>query len=192
MAPQDQKRQKTGDSPGDGEGPSHPKEDFSLQPHGAIKTPSQDKPFLLVVLDGWGEAPDADDNAISRAKTPTMDKLREARHFSAPRLALLDRSLHASDLMAAPTQRALLILVMQDASHLRQTTGRIASGPGVPCMHSAPQDRSMPLHLMPAADDHPRMTEEHRATSQKPWMQRRARIEVWWRGCRELRAGGAP
>ncbi len=32
-------------------------------------------PTVLVVLDGWGHREDADDNAISRAKTPVWDKL---------------------------------------------------------------------------------------------------------------------
>lgn len=29
------------------------------------------------MLDGWGEAPDADDNAIALAETPTMDSLKQ-------------------------------------------------------------------------------------------------------------------
>src|SRR3990167_2654051 len=32
------------------------------------------KPVVLAVLDGWGVAPDAEGNAIARAKTPNYDK----------------------------------------------------------------------------------------------------------------------
>jgi len=79
MGSPESKKQKTEDNgpPAAEDGPSDPKADFSLHPHDKIKTPGKDHPFLLVVLDGWGEAPVADDNAISQAETPTMDKLRE-------------------------------------------------------------------------------------------------------------------
>ncbi len=33
------------------------------------------KPVALIVLDGWGVAPDSDGNAIARAETPVMDRL---------------------------------------------------------------------------------------------------------------------
>lgn len=33
------------------------------------------KPIVLLILDGWGIAPDSEGNAISRAKKPNMDKL---------------------------------------------------------------------------------------------------------------------
>jgi 2,3-bisphosphoglycerate-independent phosphoglycerate mutase len=33
------------------------------------------KPVVLAILDGWGHAPDGDDNAIAKANTPTMDRL---------------------------------------------------------------------------------------------------------------------
>ena len=33
------------------------------------------RPVVLCVLDGWGERPDADDNAIARAKTPVWHRL---------------------------------------------------------------------------------------------------------------------
>lgn len=33
------------------------------------------KPVVLLVLDGWGLAPDSPGNAITQAKTPNMDKL---------------------------------------------------------------------------------------------------------------------
>lgn len=82
MGSPESKKQKTEDNgpPAAEDGPSDPKADFSLHPHDKIKTPGKDHPFLLVVLDGWGEAPVADDNAISQAETPTMDKLREVRY----------------------------------------------------------------------------------------------------------------
>jgi len=32
------------------------------------------KPYVLAILDGWGIAPDSEGNAITRAKTPNMDK----------------------------------------------------------------------------------------------------------------------
>jgi 2,3-bisphosphoglycerate-independent phosphoglycerate mutase len=34
------------------------------------------KPVMLVILDGWGEGPDAPDNAVARARTPRFDRLR--------------------------------------------------------------------------------------------------------------------
>jgi 2,3-bisphosphoglycerate-independent phosphoglycerate mutase len=34
------------------------------------------KPFVLIICDGWGEAPDNPGNAIAAAKTPRLDKLR--------------------------------------------------------------------------------------------------------------------
>lgn len=33
------------------------------------------RPLVLIILDGWGIAPDGPGNAIARAKTPTMDRL---------------------------------------------------------------------------------------------------------------------
>ena len=33
------------------------------------------RPVMLAILDGWGERKDADDNAISRAKTPVWHQL---------------------------------------------------------------------------------------------------------------------
>lgn len=40
------------------------------------------KPLALVILDGWGEAPESRANAISLAKTPFMDKVREKFPFT--------------------------------------------------------------------------------------------------------------
>jgi 2,3-bisphosphoglycerate-independent phosphoglycerate mutase len=67
------------------ESPEHKKaktddgdDEWKLQPHRSIKPPTKSSPLLVVVLDGWGEAPDADDNAISLAETPTMDGLKKA------------------------------------------------------------------------------------------------------------------
>jgi len=45
----------------------HDNDKWKLQPHSSIKPPTKESPLLVVVLDGWGEAPDADDNAISLA-----------------------------------------------------------------------------------------------------------------------------
>jgi 2,3-bisphosphoglycerate-independent phosphoglycerate mutase len=33
------------------------------------------KPLLLMILDGWGIAPETDSNAVAKAKTPNMDRL---------------------------------------------------------------------------------------------------------------------
>ena len=45
---------------------------WTLKPHPTIGTPSREHPLLVCVLDGWGEAPDADDNAIYKvSKRPT-------------------------------------------------------------------------------------------------------------------------
>src|SRR3989339_2278386 len=40
------------------------------------------KPTVLVILDGWGEAPENRANAISLAKTPFMDNLKEKFPFT--------------------------------------------------------------------------------------------------------------
>lgn len=34
------------------------------------------KPVLLAILDGFGESPDADDNAVAKARTPNIDRLK--------------------------------------------------------------------------------------------------------------------
>lgn len=51
---------------------------FHLRPHPRI--PRSDKPFLLIVLDGWGESSQHNDqfNAIHVARTPHMDALRHS------------------------------------------------------------------------------------------------------------------
>ena len=49
--------------------------EYQLRPHHSI--PKPDKPLLVVVLDGWGEAKDDQYNAISRAETPCMDSLKK-------------------------------------------------------------------------------------------------------------------
>ena len=36
---------------------------------------ARSRPVVLCILDGWGERPDADDNAIARAKTPVWHRL---------------------------------------------------------------------------------------------------------------------
>jgi 2,3-bisphosphoglycerate-independent phosphoglycerate mutase len=50
--------------------------EYQLKPHPTIHKP--DKPLLVVVLDGWGEAEDDQYNAISRADTPCMDSLKKS------------------------------------------------------------------------------------------------------------------
>ena len=50
---------------------------FKLAPHTKIQKP--EKPLLVVVLDGWGEAEDDEYNAISRADTPCMDSLKKGK-----------------------------------------------------------------------------------------------------------------
>lgn len=50
---------------------------FELKPHPTI--PKPEKPLLVVVLDGWGEAADDEYNAISRADTPCMDSLKKGK-----------------------------------------------------------------------------------------------------------------
>src|SRR5471030_1334825 len=43
------------------------------------KEKGRPKPLLLCILDGWGSAPDSEDNAIAKAHTPNFDRfLREA------------------------------------------------------------------------------------------------------------------
>ena len=32
------------------------------------------KPLVLIILDGWGVAPDGEGNALTRAKTPNLNK----------------------------------------------------------------------------------------------------------------------
>ncbi len=32
------------------------------------------RPVVLCILDGWGDRPDADDNAVALAETPTWDR----------------------------------------------------------------------------------------------------------------------
>jgi hypothetical protein len=43
-------------------------DEWKLKPHPTISTPSREHPLLVCVLDGWGEAPDAEDNAIFKAR----------------------------------------------------------------------------------------------------------------------------
>lgn len=50
---------------------------FKLAPHPKIHKP--EKPLLVVVLDGWGEAEDDEYNAISRADTACMDSLKKGK-----------------------------------------------------------------------------------------------------------------
>lgn len=50
---------------------------FELKRHPTI--PKPEKPLLVVVLDGWGEAADDEYNAISRADTPCMDSLKKGK-----------------------------------------------------------------------------------------------------------------
>jgi len=51
------------------------------------------RPIMLVILDGWGEAPAAEDNAISQANTPNWDRMagqypKTLIHTSGPRVGL--------------------------------------------------------------------------------------------------------
>lgn len=49
--------------------------DLKLEPFPVI--PRTDKPLLVIVLDGWGEAREDQYNAIYMAKTPCMDSLKK-------------------------------------------------------------------------------------------------------------------
>jgi len=40
-----------------------------------MNTPSRPRPVVLCILDGWGERPKADDNAIEKARTPNWHRL---------------------------------------------------------------------------------------------------------------------
>jgi len=60
------------------------------------------RPILLVILDGWGDAPDADDNAISQARTPNWDRLltecpHTLIHTAGPRVGLPDGQMGNSE-----------------------------------------------------------------------------------------------
>lgn len=46
-----------------------PDDQWMLKPHPTISVVTRDAPLLVVVLDGWGEAPDAPDNAIALVTT---------------------------------------------------------------------------------------------------------------------------
>lgn len=48
--------------------------EFQLQPHAVVP---RGKPFLLVVLDGWGENREDEFNAIYKAECPTIKALKE-------------------------------------------------------------------------------------------------------------------
>lgn len=48
-----------------------------LEAHSVIPQNKPDKPVLIIILDGWGEADPGDFNGISRADTPFMDSLRK-------------------------------------------------------------------------------------------------------------------
>ncbi|MDQ2069865.1 2,3-bisphosphoglycerate-independent phosphoglycerate mutase [Natronospira bacteriovora] len=55
--------------------------------------PETKRPILLVILDGWGDAPESDDNAIRRANTPNWDRIvgrypHTLIHTSGPRVGL--------------------------------------------------------------------------------------------------------
>ena len=39
--------------------------------------PNKYRPTILVILDGWGIAPDGDGNAVTRAKTPHIDDYKK-------------------------------------------------------------------------------------------------------------------
>jgi 2,3-bisphosphoglycerate-independent phosphoglycerate mutase len=43
--------------------------------HPYISSKAMNKPIFLIVLDGWGENPSFEGNAIAQAKTPTIDKI---------------------------------------------------------------------------------------------------------------------
>ncbi|MCP1728106.1 2,3-bisphosphoglycerate-independent phosphoglycerate mutase [Natronospira proteinivora] len=60
------------------------------------------RPIMLVILDGWGEAPDAEDNAISQARTPNWDRMSQQYpktliHTSGPRVGLPDGQMGNSE-----------------------------------------------------------------------------------------------
>jgi bisphosphoglycerate-independent phosphoglycerate mutase (AlkP superfamily) len=50
--------------------------DWRLSSLASIPRVTKESPLLLIVLDGWGEGPDDEWNAVFVAKTPNMDKLK--------------------------------------------------------------------------------------------------------------------
>ena len=55
-------------------------DEWKLKPHPTISTPTRDAPLLVIVLDGWGEAPDAPDNAISQVPRYLCSELSHGSH----------------------------------------------------------------------------------------------------------------
>jgi 2,3-bisphosphoglycerate-independent phosphoglycerate mutase len=45
-------------------------------------SPAARRPLVLIVIDGWGEAPDGPANAIALARTPTMDRLEATAPYT--------------------------------------------------------------------------------------------------------------
>ena len=64
--------------------------------------PETPKPVMLVILDGWGEAPAGEDNAIHLANTPNWDRMRQQYpqtliHTSGERVGLPDGQMGNSE-----------------------------------------------------------------------------------------------
>jgi len=103
---------------------------------GFAPMPPRPRPVVLCILDGWGERPDADDNAIARAKTPVWHQLmarwphahlEASEHF----VGLPDGQMGNSEV--GHTNIGAGRVVMQDLPRIDDAiaTGKIADMPGL-------------------------------------------------------------
>ena len=98
--------------------------------------PHRPRPVVLCILDGWGERPDADDNAIARAKTPVWHQLTTRwphSHLEASEhyVGLPDGQMGNSEV--GHTNLGAGRVVMQDLPRIDDAvaTGRIADLPAL-------------------------------------------------------------
>jgi 2,3-bisphosphoglycerate-independent phosphoglycerate mutase len=94
------------------------------------------RPVVLCILDGWGERPNADDNAITRAKTPVWHRLTERwphSHLEASEhyVGLPDGQMGNSEV--GHTNLGAGRIVMQDLPRIDAAvkSGEIATMPGL-------------------------------------------------------------
>src|SRR5579862_5547277 len=98
--------------------------------------PNRPHPVVLCILDGWGERPDADDNAIARAKTPVWHRLMTRwphSHLEASEhyVGLPDGQMGNSEV--GHTNLGAGRVVMQDLPRIDQAvkSGELAKMPGL-------------------------------------------------------------
>lgn len=111
------------------------------------------KPFLLLILDGWGHRDDANDNAITRANTPVWNRLWQEYPHTLLSTTGLDVGLPAGQMGNSEVGHMNIgagRIVYQDLTRIEKAiqTGEFAENPAFVQLFTKLRETDKTLHIM--------------------------------------------